>query len=71
MNASFFLYPFEAGDIVTLRKPHPCGGNTWSLVRVAGDVTLRCQTCGRRMVLKRSALEKSCKSIEKNDEKDK
>ena len=68
MDASFFLNQFEAGDMVTLRKQHPCGGTKWTLIRVAGDVTMRCQTCGRRMVLKRSALEKSCKAVDKKED---
>ncbi|HOO61001.1 MAG TPA: DUF951 domain-containing protein [Bacillota bacterium] len=63
MPTSFFRYPFEAGQIVTLKKEHPCGGSTWKIVRVASDATLTCTTCGHNMILKRSALEKACKDV--------
>lgn len=63
MSQAFFLYPFKLGQVVVLRKKHPCGGQTWTLVRVSGDVTMTCQTCGRKMILTRSALEKACKEV--------
>jgi hypothetical protein len=64
MGKEFFLYPFQAGQKVTLHKAHPCGGTTWKLLRVSGDVTLECLTCGRKMILTRSALEKACSHVE-------
>lgn len=44
------LYP---GDQVQMRKPHPCGGNSWEIVRVGADIGLLCETCGRRVLLPR------------------
>ena len=41
------------GDIVEMRKPHPCGGKTWEIVRVGADIGLVCQTCNRRVLLTR------------------
>jgi hypothetical protein len=41
------------GDIVEMRKPHPCGGATWEIVRVGADIGLVCQTCNRRVMLTR------------------
>ena len=41
------------GDIVEMRKPHPCGGKVWEIVRVGADVGLTCKTCGRRVLLSR------------------
>ena len=41
------------GDIVEMRKPHPCGGNTWEIVRVGADIGLVCQMCNRRVLLTR------------------
>ncbi len=41
------------GDRVVLRKPHPCGGTTWVVVRVGADIGLVCETCGRRVLLDR------------------
>jgi len=35
------------GDVVRLRKPHPCGGYTWEVVRLGADIGIKCLTCGR------------------------
>jgi hypothetical protein len=41
------------GDVVEMRKPHPCGGTLWEVVRVGADIGLVCQNCGRRVLLPR------------------
>ena len=51
------------GDKVLLRKPHPCGGMEWEVVRVGADIRLRCLVCDRRILLPRSALEKRVKTV--------
>lgn len=63
MPGRFFLYPFQPGETVTLKKAHPCGGKTWKILRVGLDVTLCCVTCGRKMILERQALEKACTAV--------
>ncbi len=45
-------------DVVRLRKGHPCGGDTWTIVRLGADIGLRCVTCGRRVLLERSEVER-------------
>ncbi len=45
------------GDVVRLRRTHPCGGNTWLVDRLGADIGLRCQTCGRHVLLERRVLE--------------
>jgi hypothetical protein len=45
------------GDVVRLRRTHPCGGSTWLVDRLGADIGLRCQTCGRHIMLERRALE--------------
>ena len=45
------------GDVVRLRRSHPCGGNTWLVDRLGADIGLRCQTCGRHVMLERRVLE--------------
>ena len=45
------------GDIVRLRRAHPCGGSTWLVDRLGADIGLRCQTCGRHVLLERRVLE--------------
>lgn len=51
------------GDIVRLRKPHPCGGYDWQVVRLGADIGLKCQTCQHRVLLTRRELEKRLKTI--------
>jgi hypothetical protein len=51
------------GDIVCLRKPHPCGGYEWEVVRVGADVGLLCQTCQRKILLPRGTFNKRLKKI--------
>ena len=46
------------GDVVRLRRRHPCGGDTWLVDRLGADIGLRCQTCGRHILLARASLER-------------
>ncbi|MCX8277302.1 MAG: DUF951 domain-containing protein [Dehalococcoidia bacterium] len=41
--------PFKAGDRITLKKKHPCGGSEWGIYRIGADVRLICLTCEHRM----------------------
>jgi hypothetical protein len=54
---------FQIGDIVRLRKPHPCGGTDWEVVRLGADIGLKCQTCQHRVLLTRRELEKRLKTF--------
>ena len=49
---------FAVGDVVRLKKSHPCGGFDWSVVRLGADIGIKCQTCGRRVLLPRRDLER-------------
>lgn len=46
------------GDVVRLRKTHPCGGDSWLVDRLGADIGLRCQTCGRHVLIERATLER-------------
>ena len=46
------------GDIVRLRRTHPCGSDTWLVDRLGADIGLRCQGCGRHVLLERRTLER-------------
>jgi hypothetical protein len=46
------------GDVVRLKRAHPCGGTDWRVDRLGADIGLRCQTCGRHVLLERPILEK-------------
>lgn len=56
-------FDIDLGDIVQLRKKHPCGSNEWEVVRVGLDVGLLCQGCGRRIMLSRGDFNKRCRKI--------
>ena len=51
------------GDVVRLRKQHPCGGFEWEVTRLGADIGLRCLTCGRRGLLARSKGEQRIKTV--------
>ena len=53
----------RVGDIVRLRKPHPCGTDVWRVRRIGGDVGLTCQRCGRRIFLPRSQLARRLREL--------
>lgn len=53
----------EMGDRLRLRKPHPCGGYDWEVVRLGADIGLRCETCGRRVLLPRAEVERRTKQL--------
>lgn len=53
----------QVGDFVRLRKPHPCGGYDWEVVRIGADIGLKCQTCQHRVLLTRHEFEKRLKTF--------
>jgi hypothetical protein len=53
----------KPGDIVRLRKAHPCGSYEWEVVRVGADIGLKCLKCQRRVLLARSIFERSMKNV--------
>ncbi len=55
------LFDLEKGDIIRMRKNHPCGGNTWVVTRLGADIGLECLKCGHRIMLTRRELQKKMK----------
>ncbi|HWR70348.1 MAG TPA: DUF951 domain-containing protein [Dehalococcoidia bacterium] len=56
------LRTFHLGDILRLKKPHPCGGSEWEVVGLPGtDATIKCLKCHRRVVLSKAVLERRVK----------
>ncbi len=53
--------PLYLDDVVVLRKPHPCGGDTWRIVRLGADIGVRCAKCDRRVLISRSEIERDIK----------
>lgn len=56
---------YEIGDIVKLKKKHPCGSYEWEILRVGADFRLKCIGCGHQMMMGRKIVEKSTKEIRK------
>ena len=57
------LIDVQVGDVVRLRKPHPCGSYQWQVVRIGADIGLKCLTCGRRVLLDRATFNKRLAAI--------
>ncbi len=51
------------GMRVRMRKPHPCGGDEWTVTRTGADVGLQCLGCGRRVMLEREEFERRVKEV--------
>ena len=56
---------FQVGDIVKLKKEHPCGNFEWEVLRIGIDFRLKCLGCGHQIMLPRKQVEKSIKNIRK------
>ena len=54
---------YNLGDIVKMKKKHPCGSDTWEITRTGMDFRIRCTGCGRQVMLPRPKFEKSVQSI--------
>jgi hypothetical protein len=57
------LTELALGDVVRLRKLHPCGSADWTVVRLGADIGLECKGCGRRVLLPRRELARRLKEI--------
>lgn len=60
---------YEVGDIVTLKKQHPCGSKEWEILRVGADFRLKCKGCGHQVMMQRTVVEKNTKGLQKKEEK--
>ena len=56
-------YQVDLGDVIQTRKPHPCGGDTWVVTRTGADIKMKCQTCGRIVMLDRAVFLKRRKKV--------
>ena len=56
---------YEVGDIVKLKKKHPCGSFEWEILRVGADFRLKCLGCGHMIMIDRKTVEKNTKELKK------
>lgn len=53
----------NVGDIIKLKKKHPCGSFEWEVLRIGADFRLKCMGCGHQIMIPRTTVEKSIKGI--------
>ena len=58
----------RVGQILTMKKPHPCGSAKWEVLRIGADFKLRCQGCGHEVMGPRSKFEKMIRAVEEKPE---
>lgn len=58
----------RVGDVLELKKGHPCGAKTWLVLRVGMDFRLKCQGCGHELMIPRVKAEKAIKRIQRTEE---
>ena len=57
------MMDIRVGDVLTMKKQHPCGSNTWTVLRIGADFKLKCTGCGREIMLPRFQAEKNIKAV--------
>jgi len=53
----------RVGDVITMKKAHPCGSKEWIVLRVGADFRLKCAVCERQVMMPRAQVEKFTKSV--------
>ena len=61
------ILDLQLGDVLKLRKEHPCGSTEWTVVRLGADIGILCLRCGRRLLMERPQLERRVKSIHRGE----
>ncbi|MES4789720.1 DUF951 domain-containing protein [Levilactobacillus brevis] len=54
---------YDLGDLVEMKKPHPCGTNRWEITRMGADIKIKCTNCGHVVMLSRREFEKKLKKV--------
>lgn len=59
---------YDIGSLVVMKKGHPCGENLWEVIRLGADIKIKCQKCGRMVMIPRIDFNKKIvKVIKKED----
>lgn len=53
----------QEGDIVRLKKQHPCGSKEWEVLRIGADFRLKCRGCGHQIMIARRLVEKNVREV--------
>lgn len=54
---------YKLNSVVEMKKEHPCGSNEWLVTRVGADIKIKCQKCGRSIMLPRIEFNKKMKKV--------
>lgn len=57
---------FDLGDVVQMKKPHPCGTNEWEIIRMGMDIRIKCVHCKHSVLIPRAEFEKKMKKVLKS-----
>ena len=57
------IIKLAVGDLLEMKKPHPCGSNTMKVLRVGSDIRIKCEKCERDVTVARIKLEKNIKRV--------
>ncbi|MBQ9991184.1 MAG: DUF951 domain-containing protein [Lachnospiraceae bacterium] len=55
----------QVGDILTMKKQHPCGSKEWLVLRIGADFRLKCEGCGHQIMIARPQAEKNIRKVDK------
>ena len=55
--------PILLGDVIITRKPHPCGSSEWTVIRTGADIKIRCNGCGRIVMMDRESFLRRRKAV--------
>ena len=61
----------KVGDIVTLKKQHPCGSKEWKVLRIGADFRLKCMGCQHQIMISRPQVEKNLKNLKREIDEEK
>lgn len=59
----YMTLDYKLGNIVIMKKPHPCGTNKWQITRVGADIKIKCIECNREIMLPRIDFNKKLKKV--------
>ena len=57
----------QLGDIIKMRKAHPCGSQEWKVLRVGADFRLQCMGCGHQVMMARRLVEKNVRGVRREE----
>ena len=59
---------YDLGQVVRMKKAHPCGANVWKIIRLGADIRIQCLKCNRSVMIPRARFEKRVKKILSEEE---